>query len=86
MEQIAWGAKVSPVFLDRVKWIVEDLEIGMSVADGMSKCMTCFAWESGRTFSASVKNKAGSGAIGLIKFMPTTAKQLGTTTDRKSVV
>lgn len=41
--------------------------------------MTCIAWESGRTFSPSVKNMAGSGATGLIQFMPTTAMGLGTT-------
>lgn len=80
MERIAWAAGVSTVFLDRVKWIVEDLDIGVSTSDGMSKLMSCIAWESGRTFSASVVNKAGSGATGLIQFMPATAKQLGTTT------
>lgn len=80
MERIAWGAKVSATFLDRCKWIVEDLQIGVSTSDGMSKLLSCIAWESGRTFSASVTNKAGSGATGLIQFMPATAKALGTTT------
>lgn len=80
MERIAWGAKVSETFLDRCKWIVEDLQIGVSTSDGMSKLLSCIAWESGRTFSASVVNKAGSGATGLIQFMPATAKALGTTT------
>jgi hypothetical protein len=42
--------------------------------------MACMAWESGRSFSASVKNMAGSGATGLIQFMSSTAKGLGTTT------
>ena len=80
MGSIAWGAKVSEVFLDRVKWIVEDLGIGDSIEDGMCKLMACMAWESGRTFSPSVSNMAGSGATGLIQFMPSTAKGLGTTT------
>lgn len=80
MERIAWGAKVSRTFLDRVKWIVEDLSIGVNTADGMSKLLACIAWESGRTFSAGVTNKAGSGATGLIQFMPDTARKLGTTT------
>jgi hypothetical protein len=70
---LAWGAKVSPVFRDRVRWIGEAL--GVSPDD----LMACMAWESGRTFSPSVKNMAGSGAIGLIQFMPGTAKALGTT-------
>ncbi len=38
------------------------------------------AFETGRTFSASVRN-ARSGATGLIQFMPTTAIGLGTTVD-----
>jgi hypothetical protein len=42
--------------------------------------MACMAWESGESFSPSKKNMAGSGATGLIQFMPTTARALGTTT------
>lgn len=71
---IAWGAKVSPTFKERVLWI--EKELGLP-ADAL---MACMAWESGETFSASVKNKAGSGATGLIQFMPSTAVALGTTT------
>jgi hypothetical protein len=41
-------------------------------------------FETGGTFSPSVKNKAGSGATGLIQFMPETAKGLGTSTDSLS--
>ena len=41
--------------------------------------MDCMAWETGQTFSPSIKNGAGSGATGLIKFMDATAKGLGTT-------
>lgn len=75
---IAWGAKVSDLFLDRVKWIVDDLDIGYSLADGTSKLMACMAWESNETFEPDVRNMAGSGATGLIQFMPSTAKALGT--------
>ncbi|MEP6915367.1 MAG: peptidoglycan-binding protein [Acidobacteriota bacterium] len=42
--------------------------------------MAVMSFESGGTFSPSVLNQAGSGAIGLIQFMPATAKGLGTTT------
>ncbi len=77
--RVAWGQKVSRTFLDRVFWIVEDLDIGYGVEDGVNKLMGCMGWESGRTFSAKIVNKAGSGATGLIQFMPTTAKGLGTT-------
>ena len=71
---IAWGVKVSQVFRDRVWWIADDL--GFDPDDLMS----CIAWESGRTFSPNVVNMAGSGATGLIQFMPATARGLGTTT------
>lgn len=40
--------------------------------------MAAMAFESGETFSPSIKNAAGSGAVGLIQFMPSTAKALGT--------
>lgn len=36
--------------------------------------------ETGGTFRADTYNKAGSGAVGLIQFMPSTARQLGTST------
>lgn len=71
---IAWGAKVSQEFRDRIWWIAEELQLNPD------DLMACIAWESGETFSPSVKNMAGSGATGLIQFMPTTAENLGTTT------
>jgi hypothetical protein len=36
--------------------------------------------ESAETFRSDIKNAAGSGATGLIQFMPSTAKGLGTST------
>lgn len=72
--EIAWGAKVSPLFKERVLWIEKDLGVN---ADYL---MACMAWESGESFSPSKKNMAGSGATGLIQFMPSTARALGTTT------
>jgi len=69
---VAWGAHVSQTFKDRVFWICDQL--GMQPDDLMS----CMAWESGETFSSSVKNMAGSGAVGLIQFMPSTAASMGT--------
>jgi len=50
-------------------------------AEGPNWLMSCMAFESGETFSPSVRNAAGSGAVGLIQFMPATAKELGTSTD-----
>ena len=75
-EPIAWGAKVSPMFRDRVRQMAANLG-GKATA---SEYMACMAWESGETFSPAVKNMAGSGAVGLIQFMPATAQALGTST------
>lgn len=72
--KIAWGAKVSPVFKERVLWTADALGCDPNYL------MACMAWESGESFSAGKKNMAGSGATGLIQFMPSTAKSLGTTT------
>lgn len=77
---IAWGAKVSKAFRDRVWWIADELRLDPD------HLMTCMAFETGRTFSASVKNGAGSGATGLIQFMPTTATGLGTTTAKLALM
>lgn len=71
--QLAWGAKVTSVFRDRVRWIGSDLKFDPNWL------MACMAFETGRTFSASVKNP-GSSATGLIQFMNATASELGTTT------
>lgn len=77
---VAWGGRVSRTFLNRARWIVDDLKIGENSDDGLSKLLACMAWESAETFSPSVSNMAGSGATGLIQFMPSTARSLGTTT------
>src|ERR1051325_8702175 len=42
--------------------------------------MAIMSFESGASFSPSKQNAAGSGAVGLIQFMPKTAKNLGTST------
>jgi hypothetical protein len=72
---LAWGARVSAPFRDKVRAISTDLQ-----ADP-SDVMSCIAWESGRSFRPDVKNMAGSGATGLIQFMPSIAIALGTTVE-----
>lgn len=47
--------------------------------DTPSWIMACMAFETGERFTADVRNGAGSGAVGLIQFMPQTAASLGTT-------
>lgn len=70
---IAWGAKVSNEFRDKVRVIATEK---MFVSPDF--LMACMAFESGESFSPSVRNAAGSGAVGLIQFMPQTAALLGT--------
>ena len=72
---LAWGKKVSPEFRAKVKDMAKRLE---TEPDWL---MAAMAFETGETFSPSIQNAAGSGAIGLIQFMPSTARSLGTTTD-----
>lgn len=77
---IAWGAMVSQTFRERVWWISDTLTGVQGGLFDPNNLMACMAFESAETFSASIKNAAGSGAVGLIQFMPTTAAELGTTT------
>ena len=74
-DSLAWGRKVSQTFRDRVFWIGDELAIDPDFL------MACMAWESAETFRANIKNAAGSGATGLIQFMPSTARALGTTAE-----
>ncbi|MBU4609120.1 lytic transglycosylase [Achromobacter sp. GG226] len=72
---MAWGQKVSQTFRDRITWTADALGVELDYL------MAVMAFETGETFSASVRNGAGSGATGLIQFMPATARGMGTTTD-----
>ncbi|WP_293372446.1 transglycosylase SLT domain-containing protein [Nevskia sp.] len=72
---IAWGMKVSSDFKRKVQEIGAELDLSPDFL------MACMAFESGETFSPDIRNAAGSGATGLIQFMPSTAKGLGTSTD-----
>lgn len=69
---LVWGAKVSPEFRAKVR------EISGRLGCAADDLMACMAWESGRSFDPGKKNLAGSGATGLIQFMPDTAMHLGT--------
>ena len=77
-KKIAWGAKVTKDFKAKVILISKKLNISPDYL------MACMAFETGATFSPKIKNAAGSGAVGLIQFMPRTAKGLGTTSDSLS--
>lgn len=77
MFNLCWGQKVSPNFRNR---LIQLCRKHGWTNDHANWLMAAMAFESGETFSPSIKNAAGSGATGLIQFMPSTAKSLGTTT------
>jgi peptidoglycan hydrolase-like protein with peptidoglycan-binding domain len=72
--------KVSQAFKDKVIKIASDLRTNPNFL------MAVMSFESGGSFSPSIKNMAGSGAVGLIQFMPKTAQSLGTTTAELSAM
>jgi hypothetical protein len=71
--EVAWGKKVSPAFKRRV------IEIAAEFGIDPNYLMAAMAFESARTFSSGIENPY-SGAVGLIQFMPSTARGLGTST------
>lgn len=75
---LRWGQKVSAAFRAKLLTITRGFGWPDEYASWL---MSCMAFESGETFSPSIKNGAGSGATGLIQFMPSTARGLGTTVE-----
>ncbi|MEF8731684.1 MAG: transglycosylase [Candidatus Accumulibacter meliphilus] len=73
--EIAFGKKVSGEFKTKVITIATELGVNVDYL------MAAMAFETGGTFNPAVKSLAGSGATGLIQFMPKTAIGLGTSTD-----
>ena len=76
---IAWGKMVSSEFKTKVIGISNRLGVAVNYL------MAAMAFETGRTFDPSITNP-NSGATGLIQFMPSTARNLGTTTDALRVM
>lgn len=74
--KLAWGNRVSTEFRSRVVQISAHLKVDPSFL------MAAIAFETGQTFRADIHNGAGSGAVGLIQFMPQTAAALGTSSER----
>lgn len=66
---------VSEDFKNKILDISEKLKVNPDYL------MAVIAFETGNKFSSNVKNAAGSGATGLIQFMPMTAKSLGTSVE-----
>lgn len=72
---LAWGNSVSAEFRGEL--------FALCARQGLvpDYLMACMAWESGETFRPNIRNAAGSGAVGLIQFMPATARGMGTTAE-----
>jgi hypothetical protein len=73
MVEIAFGATVGSSFKARV------LKLCGNIGCDPSFLMAAMAFETGEKFTADVENPS-TGATGLIQFLPSTAKQLGTST------
>lgn len=76
--KLAWGNRVSEGFRKKVLDICKEFNW---TGEHASWLMACIAFETAETFNPSIQNRAGSGATGLIQFLPSTAKGLGTTTE-----
>lgn len=74
--KLAWGSKVPNAFAQKAIIVARQIDVPPS------DLMACMAWESGETFSPAIRNGAGSGAVGLIQFMPQTAAAMGTSTEQ----
>lgn len=70
---LVWGARVDENFRVKTREIAEELRFDPNWL------MACMAFETGGTFNPAEPNRAGSGAVGLIQFMPFVARELGTT-------
>lgn len=73
--RLAWGQSVSLAFRERIFEIAQDLQVEPD------HLMACIAFESAETFRSDIRNAAGSSAVGLIQFMPLTARSLGTSSE-----
>lgn len=73
---LAWGQKLTP---NQRGLVFELCERQLLVPDYL---MSCMAFESAETFRPNIRNAAGSGAVGLIQFMPATVKPWGITTEQ----
>lgn len=65
--RLVWGAKLTRAEREKVRHIANDLQASPD------HLMRCIAFETGGSFDPAQRNRAGSGATGLIQFVPTTA-------------
>jgi hypothetical protein len=67
---------MDPAFLARAK------QVAARIGSPIDWFLACMWFETGGSFRSDVKNAAGSGATGLIQFMPSTAKAMGTSVEK----
>jgi hypothetical protein len=67
--------RVTPAFRAKVDQVAKRLRMDPQ------HLLTVMSFETAGTFDPAKRNEAGSGATGLIQFLPKTARQLGTSTD-----
>ena len=72
--KLLYGDHVSAGFREEVVQMARRLEVDPDFL------MAIMAWETDRTFQPDIRNYAGSSGTGLIQFMDSTARRLGTTT------
>lgn len=73
---IAWSGKVSQTFVNRTKEI--SAKLGVPEPMGPNWFMAAMAFETGETFSPTIKNSAGAPYYGIIQFGAAAAKDAGT--------
>lgn len=73
---LPWSNNVSPAFVARVRKMAQDLAMPR---DGAGWFMGGMAFESGGTFSPTIKNAAGAPYYGIIQFGEAAATDAGTT-------
>jgi hypothetical protein len=76
--RIIWATKVPKEFVLRVRTIAKALEMP---PEGPNWLMASMAFETGETFSPTIKNGAGAPYYGLIQFGDAAAKDAGTTVE-----
>lgn len=76
VNRICWGNKFTTDELAKAIKVIANLGLPK---EAINDLMACMAWETGETFSPSVRNPQSS-ATGLIQFMESTAVGFGTTT------
>ena len=75
IEGVSGNPNVTPAFLREVEAMAARL------GTRPEYLLAVMSFETGGTFSPAVRNAAGSGATGLIQFIPDTARELGTSTE-----